>query len=295
MSDLEKFEAELERRILEYCAPPCPPRLADAIRHAVLARGNRLRPRLLLAVARAAGARVEDSAFIAAIALELLHCASLIQDDLPCFDNSPLRRGAPSVHAAFDAALAILVSDALIVGAFDLLAEIGEDSLPIIRLYARATGAPRGIAAGQAWELEPEVSLDLYHRAKTAALFEAACMAGAIIAGDDPQRWQELGCTLGQAYQILDDLRDAGAGSSSLGKPTGRDAALGRPNAIKTMGLAGSARRFEEKRHLALNAVPSCSGHEELRRFLLELFQNFRRELPMVLSKTETEDWRRAP
>jgi geranylgeranyl diphosphate synthase type II len=125
----------------------------------------------------------------AAVAIELMHCASLVHDDLPCFDDAAMRRGRPSVHRAFDERIALLAGDALIVLAFQSLARaaIGSPSRlgKVITIVASAVGAPGGIIAGQAWECEPQVPLSSYQRAKTGALFAAAAAAGASAAGHE--------------------------------------------------------------------------------------------------------------
>ncbi len=189
-----------------------PPGLAEAVRYAVFPGGARIRPRLTLAVARACGDPAAPLVDVAAAAIELLHCASLVHDDLPCFDDATTRRGRPSVHAAFGERLAVLSGDALIVLAFDALGRAGAVAparLPaVLQSVARGVGMPTGIVAGQAWECEPVVTLSDYHRAKTGALFAAATAAGAAAAGDEAHAWLALGNGLGEAYQVADDLRD---------------------------------------------------------------------------------------
>ena len=135
-----------------------PPRLAQALRYAVFPGGARVRPRLSLAVAMACGDDRPELSNGAAAAIELLHCASLVHDDLPCFDDAATRRGKASVHAAFGEPLAVLAGDALIVRAFEALAlaAVAEPlRLPaLLGLLGAAVGAPNGIVAGQAWECE---------------------------------------------------------------------------------------------------------------------------------------------
>ncbi|MEE7477910.1 polyprenyl synthetase family protein, partial [Methylobacterium hispanicum] len=117
-----RIETALEVAVSSAEAPGAPPLLAEAIRYAVFPGGHRIRPRLCLAVARACGDDDPEAADAAAVAIELLHCASLVHDDLPCFDDAPLRRGKPAVHVAYGPALAVLTGDALIVAAFEALA-----------------------------------------------------------------------------------------------------------------------------------------------------------------------------
>jgi geranylgeranyl diphosphate synthase type II len=141
------------------------------MQHAVFPGGARIRPQLCLAVALACGDDDPALADAMAAALELLHCASLVHDDLPCFDNADTRRGLPSVHRAFGERLAVLSGDALIVMAFRELARAGsrhpERLATVMRWLDEGVGPPDGIVAGQAWECEPSARLDQYQRAKT--------------------------------------------------------------------------------------------------------------------------------
>jgi geranylgeranyl diphosphate synthase type II len=246
-----------------------PPRLAAAIRHAVFPGGARIRRQLCLAVAMACGDDDPGLADAAAVSLELMHCASLVHDDLPCFDDAAVRRGRPSVQAAFGEPLAVLAGDALIVLAFQVLGEAAERSprrlAPLLATLASASGMPLGIVAGQAWECEPRVALADYQRAKTGSLFAAATTAGALAAGGDAQAWRALGERLGEAYQIADDIRDVLSDPAVLGKPTGQDASLGRPSAAQELGLDGAIRHFDHLVRAAADAVPACAGAPALR------------------------------
>jgi geranylgeranyl diphosphate synthase type II len=249
--------------------PGGPPLLAGAMRHAVFPGGARVRPRLCLAVAAACGDDLPAAADAAAGAIELLHCASLVHDDLPCFDDAATRRGKPSVHVAYGSPLAVLAGDALIVLAFQAIAW-GAMAAPgrlsaLVLTVAQAVGMPGGICAGQAWESEPNPDLTLYQRAKTGALFAAATMAGAAAAGADPLPWRELGAYLGQAYQVADDLLDAAARPEDCDKPVGQDALLGRPNAVKTYGLNGALDLLDQLAREAAESIPDCPGAIPLR------------------------------
>ena len=263
-----------------------PPLLAAAMRHAVFPRGARIRPRLCLAVAAACGEDAPEAAEAAAAAIEFMHCASLIHDDLPCFDNADTRRGRPSVHRAFGEPLAVLAGDALIVLSFQTIAW-GAARFParlpaLILTMAGATGMPSGIAAGQAWECEPNIDLGQYQRAKTGALFAAATILGAAASGAEPEGWRELGERLGEAYQVADDIADVLSGESELGKPTGQDLALGRPNAALAMGVDGAMRHLEQLAAAAADSIPSCPGASALRSLTLS---EARRLLPKDLSQ----------
>jgi geranylgeranyl diphosphate synthase type II len=213
-----------------------------------------------------------DAADCAAVALELLHCASLVHDDLPAFDGAELRRGRPAVHRVFGEAIAILAGDALIVGAFDVAARApAHVAGELVALLARASGTPIGMAAGQAWESEPSVDLERYHRAKTASLFEAATRAGALAKGYDPEPWAALGRDIGDAYQVADDILDATARPEVLGKPTGQDEALGRPSAARELGLDRSLAHCRARIERAMASIPPCPGRAELRAFVAEV------------------------
>jgi len=269
MESASGIEAALETAVASCDELGCPPRLAAALRYAVFPGGARVRPRLCLAIAAGCGDPQSPLATATAASIELLHCASLVHDDLPCFDDAALRRNRPSVHRAFDERIALLVGDALIVLAFQNVARAfthAPDRLPgIVLALARAAGAPVGIVAGQAWECEVATPLEEYRRQKTGALFVAATLGGALSAGADPSPWRLLGEHLGEAYQIADDVRDALATTSELGKPCGRDADLGRPTALAELGVQGAVEHFDRLIASATASIPDCPGAEFLR------------------------------
>ena len=265
----QRIQRALEAAIARGDAPGSPPRLGLAIRHAVFPGGARIRPQLCLAVSMACGEDDPALADGAAVAIEFMHCASLIHDDLPCFDDAPIRRGVPSVHAAFGERLAVLAGDALIVAAFEAVGHGAQRSparLPaVLATIAQGVGRPFGIAAGQAWECEPRCVLSDYHRAKTGALFAAATIAGAQVAGADAAPWRAFGENLGDAYQAADDIRDVVADPVLLGKPVGRDVALDRPSVAREYGLHEAIRQFDRLVAGASAAIPDCRGAPYLR------------------------------
>jgi geranylgeranyl diphosphate synthase, type II len=267
-----RIETALERGVVKATGSSCPARLGEAVRYAVFPGGGRVRPGLCLAVARACGDCNPSLADAGAAAVELLHCASLIQDDLPCFDDASLRRGQPALHKRFGQDIAILVGDVLIVMAFDLVsaqvATLPSQAAVILQALARAAGAPFGIAAGQAWEGEPSVDLAAYHHAKTAALFEAAAVAGAVAGGGDPEPWRNVGALLGEAYQIADDLADAMGEPASLGKPVHQDRQNQRPNAVANLGPVEAGKKLDDLLARAQRAIPPCSQRGQVEAFL---------------------------
>ena len=275
MDALARIESSLADAVLSAETSGTPPRLAAALRHAVFPKGARIRPRLTLAVAAACGDNQPRLASAAAAAIELLHCASLVHDDLPCFDDADMRRGRPSVHRAFGEPLAVLAGDALIVLAFQTVARAGcgapERLGPVINAIGDGVGVPFGIVAGQAWECEPRADLSEYQRQKTGALFAAASVAGAAAAGvADAEAWRLLGDRLGEAFQVADDLRDAVEDEASIGKPVGRDKALGRPSAVLQLGLDGAVARLKTLANAAVESIPACPGRTLLRAAMLE-------------------------
>jgi geranylgeranyl diphosphate synthase, type II len=271
-----------------------PQALHRAMWHAVFPSGKRVRPRLLITVAEAcaADAAEKELAMHAACAIELIHSASLVHDDLPCFDDASTRRGHPTVHKVYGEAMAVLAGDALLTRAFEILAEtpprLARRALRIVRLLGQATGSQDGIIGGQSLEqvpargskspslpMAPEL-LGRYHAMKTAALFRVAAAAGATAAGaTDADAWGEVGQNLGLAFQLADDLCDAFGSADAAGKPVRRDVALGRPNAAALVGENSSRARMnellthalEQTRALAVDPTPlirlidDLSGH----------------------------------
>ena len=264
-----RIENALEAAVGRADTDHSPPRLAAAIHHGVFPGGARVRPRLTLAVAAACGGDDPVLADATAAAIELLHCASLVHDDMPCFDNADTRRGLPSVHAMFGQPLALLAGDALIVMAFDSLARCKASSpdriVRLLSVITKGVGAPSGIVAGQAWECEPNAPPQQYRCAKTGALFVAATMSGALASGGDPLPWRLLGQRLGEAYQVADDLLDAVASPGECDKPVRQDAGLGNLNAVAELGLAGAVARLEQLVAEAMASIPACPGETELR------------------------------
>lgn len=240
-----------------------PEALHQAMRYVVFSGGKRVRPRLLLAVASACQvfrAEEVELAMNAACAVEFIHCASLVHDDLPAFDNADQRRGRPTVHVLYGEPLAVLVGDALLTRAFEVAAsevpqQLAPRALRIVRLLGTLTGSAHGIIGGQSLESasstigvsDPDVEIELYHAMKTGALFRFAAEAGATAAGiGDTSGWAEFGYCLGLAYQLGDDFVDTYGRQSTAGKPVGRDLELGRPNAVILQGEVAARRRLSQ-------------------------------------------------
>ena len=259
--DGARVEAMLERLLADRALPGeavRPTRLVAAMRHATLGGGKRLRPFLLIEAARLFG-RDDEGVLRAAAALEMVHCYSLVHDDLPQMDDDDLRRGMPTVHRAFDEATAILAGDALLTLAFDTTADPATHADASVRIdlvlrLARASGLG-GMVGGQMLDLtaegrwsvdgRPSVLGDAEIRRlqamKTGALLRFPLEAGAIMAGASPQdvaRLGRFGAIVGLAFQIADDLLDVEATPEAMGKATGKDAARGKGTLVSLHGVA---------------------------------------------------------
>ncbi len=235
-----------------------PPRFLEAMRYASLGGGKRLRPFLLIETARLFG--VENEGVLrAAAALEMIHCYSLVHDDLPALDNDDLRRGRPTTHKAYDEATAILVGDGLLTYAFDVTADPATHADPAIRselvlALARAAGLG-GMIGGQVLDLEAEQAREAHlaeaviqlQAMKTGALLHYAVKAGAILAKADARASAALsdyGRALGAAFQVADDILDVEADEAQLGKRAGKDAERNKATLVAALGLeAARARR----------------------------------------------------
>lgn len=266
MSD--RIEAAISAAIRAGQAGVAPGRLAASLGYSVTPGGARIRPTILMSVAMACGDDRPALTDAAAAALELIHSASLVHDDLPMFDDADLRRGKPSVHRAFSEPVAVLAGDSLIVMAFEVLARAGAQdplrALNLISVLGKRTGMPFGICAGQGWESEDKIDLSAYHQAKTGALFIAATQMGAIAAGQEADPWEELGARIGEAFQVADDLRDALCDEVTLGKPAGQDDLHGRPNAVSLLGVRGAVQRLDDILAGAISSIPKCPGEGQL-------------------------------
>lgn len=245
-----------------------PESLRSAIEYSVFPGGARIRPTILMSVAKACGDDMPEITDAAASALEMIHCASLVHDDLPCFDNGDTRRGKPTVHKAYGENTAVLAGDSLIINAFSCLALASRHShsrvANLTLCLSKFSGFPNGICAGQGWENELNIDLKSYHMSKTGALFIAATQMGAISAGHDPDPWFELGARIGEAFQVADDLIDVLSDDKNSGKSVGQDEKNNRPNAIREFGLEGAKRHLQDILAGAISSIPSCPGEGEL-------------------------------
>ena len=231
--------------------------LFKAMRYASLNGGKRLRPFLTMESARLFGAPDKYSLRVGA-AVELIHCYSLIHDDLPAMDDDDLRRGKPSCHIEFDEATAILAGDALQAAAFETLADPkthpdAEVRTALIKALSIASGG-KGMVGGQMIDLAAEHSnADMFtitriQRLKTGALISFSCEAGAIIGRasiEERQALLEYAYDLGLAFQIVDDLLDVLGTSEDTGKATQKDEAAGKATFVSLLGVSEAQERAE--------------------------------------------------
>ena len=273
MSLLKRAEEALKSHFQTAAGVGAPPRLQAAMQHAVFSGGARIRPQLCMAVATACGDDAPELTNAAAVALELMHCASLVHDDMPTFDNADVRRGRPTVHKAFSEPLALLSGDGLIVMAYQVLLQAGrqhpERLIILMDNLSRGVGLPGGIVAGQAWECETAADLAQYQRSKTGALFVSATCAGAIASGRACEPWAPLGAFLGEAYQVADDIRDVLGDIASLGKPVGQDTLNDRPSSAQAMGREGAIAHIDALIKQAGDAIPDCTHRDMLGQLVL--------------------------
>jgi farnesyl diphosphate synthase len=233
-----------------------PEPLIGAMRHGALGGGKRLRPYILRLVAGIFDVPAER-AVRAGAALEMVHSYSLVHDDLPDMDNDRLRRGKPSVWAAYDPATAILAGDALLTDAFAVLADPqthpdAEVRIRLVRSLAVRAG-PTGMVGGQVLDLAGEgkalalEDITAIQQMKTADMFVAAMEMGGIIGGEDRLGPLVLcGNHAGLAFQIADDILDATASSDVLGKTAGKDAAQDKATVVAALGLDGARNMLAE-------------------------------------------------
>lgn len=254
----------------------CPdPTLDAAIRYVFEAPGKQLRSQLTRETARMLNPEAVAMASVAGEAVEFLHTYSLIHDDLPAMDDDDLRRGRATLHRAFDEATAILAGDGLQALAFEKVADIdglsAEARLELVRVLSRAVGF-RGMVGGQAMDLAAEgaaldqAQLGQLHALKTGALIAAAVDAGAVCAGanhETRQRLADFARHIGLAFQVVDDVLDATASSSELGKTPGKDVMARKSTYVSHMGVNGANEEAHRLLAAALEALTVWEARAE--------------------------------
>ena len=254
----------------------------DAMAYACEGGGKRLRPVLVLEFCRLCGGEPAQ-ALPFACAMEMVHSYSLAHDDLPCMDNSPLRRGKPSVHAAFGEDMALLAGDGLLTRAFEVMLSPenrrglpAESVLNAAFALADAAGA-YGMVGGQVIDLQSEGKavglpvLDHLQRGKRAALMTAACVMGCYLGAGDEKAVasaRQYGEELGLCFQIVDDILDVTATAEELGKPVGGDQIHEKTTYVSLLGMEEASRLAVERTERAVNALAAFGGEAESLRSL---------------------------
>jgi len=272
-------EVEKALRSLTPPATTTPTRLHEAMRYSLDAGGKRLRPVLCLAAAKAF--RADADALHAATALECIHTYSLIHDDLPCMDNSDLRRGRPSCHKAFDEATALLAGDALIPLAFKLLTQGYSDNPSLVQELvnelAEATGSTL-LVGGQAEDMNTAdkknqaEKIELILRGKTAAMLSVSLTMGARIGGaskKDIEHFKIAGEQAGIAFQLVDDLLDTHGTTAHLGKPVGADKDNGKLTYANLYGIKATEERIKLLTQEAVQHLQACEANTDFLRMLI--------------------------
>ncbi len=253
--------------------------LHEAMRYCVLNGGKRIRPSLCIATAEAFGASALE-ALQPAVALELFHSSTLVHDDLPCMDDDDLRRGMPTCHIKFGEANAVLTGDALMIQAFQILAETGDSALSLE--LAKAAGS-LGVIAGQVEDLaaencEPDADLvGFIHQNKTAILIRAAVRMGAMVGNADDVELENLslfGEKIGLAFQIEDDILDETSTDDILGKPAGSDLEQHKLTYPAVHGMAAAQARVEKLTREAIAALDTLSRSTETLRAIAKYLMN---------------------
>ena len=281
------YIASIEKNIKKYTEDrsgnPAQNRLTEAMRYSLEAGGKRIRPVLVTEFCRLCGGTEAMSA-APATAIEMIHTASLIHDDLPAMDDDDFRRGRPSCHKAYTEAEAILAGDALIVLPFQVIAEDpvldGDKKARIISDLAAAT-AVTGMIGGQAIDIDNETRNDVdeanlryMYSLKTGALIRTSCRMGCIAAGADEETTKladEYAKKIGLAFQIIDDILDVVSTTEELGKPVGSDEENNKTTFVTVMGIEKAKAEADKLTEEALAILDKFSGSEFLKALTTEL------------------------
>lgn len=256
--------ARVDDVIRDYLQPIECATLRDAMAYSAVAGGKRIRAFLTLQSAALFETVMGDPCRVAA-AIEAVHSYSLVHDDLPAMDDDDLRRGKPSLHRATDEATAILTGDALLTAAFSILSDLrtapdAQLRVALMAGLAQAAGA-QGMVAGQVYDMAGAgdvAALETMHRLKTGALIAYAVRAGALLGGataDQLARLETYSQKLGLAFQIVDDILDATASTSHLGKTAGKDKIQNKLTFVSAYGIADAQSYAQEQVHAALEQL----------------------------------------
>jgi len=272
-SSLRPYIQEVNARLEQLLPSPteAPEALHEAMRYSCLAPGKRLRPALALICAEATGGTRQEALDVAC-AIEMIHCFSLIHDDLPAIDNDDLRRGLPTCHVKFGEAVAILAGDALFALAFETVAQQKASpgiTVECMKILTASVGS-YGLVGGETIDILSEgkpvdaETLEIIHRRKTASLISASCEIGSLFGTSDArQKLKQYGENIGLAFQIADDVLNETGTADQLGKAAGSDRERQKATYPAVYGVEASRAKAIE---LAQIAVQNVAGlhHQEL-------------------------------
>tara|TARA_Y100000589_G_scaffold280326_1_gene276681 strand:+ start:197 stop:1078 length:882 start_codon:yes stop_codon:yes gene_type:complete len=242
-----------------------PANLRDAAKYALLGGGKRMRPILVVRCCEAVGGKI-DTALPAAAAIELIHCFSLVHDDLPAMDDDDLRRGRPTLHIATNEAMAILAGDLMNTMAFELITDKVENPKLACELVRELAIATNDMIAGQVYDTIPCFpeglsdlqELQLIHHNKTGALLRCACRMGAIVGEADESQLTAItdyAAAIGLMFQVVDDLLDITQTTEQLGKTAGKDLVQGKLTYPSLIGIDATKQQIVELQQQAHEAL----------------------------------------
>ncbi len=283
---LKSVAQQVETRLSEVLPKPTGHQaiIMEAARYAALGGGKRLRPFLTVETARMLAGPL-DEALTVGCALECLHVYSLVHDDLPCMDDDALRRGKPTVHIAYDEALAVLAGDALLTRSFGILGEVNLPADIKVKLITElaASSGMSGMIGGQVVDItvaegeRDEALITDLQAMKTGALIDYAVRAGGLVSGASNEQLSALSAyarDMGLAFQIQDDILDVTGDAKTVGKAVGKDANLGKATFVSILGLTGARERAKMLGQSAKNHLESWGASAQTLRdtvdFVLE-------------------------
>ena len=272
MSKIERFIRQFAIEFDEFFLKLLPKKkysekLHNAMKYSIKVGGKRLRPLFLIEISKIFNVK-KTMAFRAAAAIELIHCYSLVHDDLPAMDDDDLRRGHMTCHKKYDDATAILVGDAFQSLAFEILSDKkthpnADVRCHLIKELSKASGA-NGMVGGQMLDLDAEnkkLSLSqilMLQKLKTGELFRFSCIAGPILSEQtNLKHFEEFANNLGLAFQIKDDLLDVEGDEKQMGKKTKKDLSRGKETLISFLGKENAKKKSEDLIHNSIQILKS--------------------------------------
>lgn len=278
----EKYLQQIEKSFEKYLpvASVRPAILHEAMNYSMKVGGKRLRPVLVCAAFDVFGGELDP--IPAALAVECIHTYSLIHDDLPCMDNSNLRRGQPTCHVKFDESTALLAGDALLTYSFQLISEHYQKSpaiaVSLLKELSTAAGSEQLIGGQvedtiQSSEQMDAETLNFIHLNKTSAMIRVSLVMGFILAGQtDLKKAAQIGENIGMAFQYIDDILDVIQDTETLGKPAGLDIDNDKLTAVTLFGIDGAKEKARSFTDQAITQLRSLDANTQFLELLAEKF-----------------------